>query len=310
MTKISVIIPCYNSDKFVLETIRSVQKQTCSDWEIIAINDGSVDQTLEILTEIVDDRLKIFSYENAGLSVARNRGLALSTGEFIAFLDSDDLWTSDMLEQQLAALQKHPEANVSYCWTSYIDSEGNFLRDGPQIIFEGYIYLQLLDSHFLNVGSLLIRRKAIESAGEFDSRLTYGEDLDYWLRLSLHSRFVLVPKYQFFYRKWPGSKTGSVNESLLKKHEKSWLLIVEKAVQLAPRYLKHQCQARLNLRLADFYIRHFRHCQSDSDWLNLAGQRIRKAILLEPKLLLQTRTWRRIGKWLWKRVRSRTSVRI
>jgi glycosyltransferase involved in cell wall biosynthesis len=121
MQTISVVVPAYNAERTILETIASVQQQTFSDFELIVINDGSTDGTLEQLNTVKDPRLKVFSYENGGISVARNRGIAQATGEFIAFLDADDLWTPDKLELQLAALQQHPEVGVAYSWTCFMD---------------------------------------------------------------------------------------------------------------------------------------------------------------------------------------------
>jgi len=91
MPKISVIIPAYNAEKTIRETIESVCKQTFSDFELIIINDGSKDKTLEIAQSIKDKRIKVFCYENRGLSTARNRGISKANGEYIAFLDADDL---------------------------------------------------------------------------------------------------------------------------------------------------------------------------------------------------------------------------
>ncbi|MGK7878225.1 MAG: glycosyltransferase family 2 protein [Xenococcaceae cyanobacterium] len=295
---ISVVIPAYNAEKWISETIKSVQQQTFSNWEIIVIDDGSCDGTLETLRGIVDERLKVFPYEHTGVSVARNRGLAHSAGEFIAFLDADDLWTPDMLELHLAALQKHPEADVAYCWTALIDEKGKFLRAFPRVFFEGNVFPQMLVEIFLSCGSLLIRQQAIESAGEFDPRLTYYEDWDYWKRLARHSRFVLVPKYQLLYRQWPGSTTSKVPRYLSEEHEKSLLLLTEKVVQLAPQCFKNRCLAKYNLRVANLYIERYIHCPSDADSVKRAAQRTRKAILLEPKILLQITTLPFLGKWL------------
>ena len=117
MPTISVVIPAYNAAKTILETIDSVRQQTFSDFEVIVINDGSNDNTAELVNAVADDRLRLFSYENGGAAIARNRGIDHVSGEFIAFLDADDLWTPDKLELQLEALQKHPEAGVAHSWT-------------------------------------------------------------------------------------------------------------------------------------------------------------------------------------------------
>ena len=124
MPTISVIIPIYNAEATILETIESIQQQTFFDWEIVAIDDGSTDGTLELLYSIKDERIKIFSYENSGVAVARNRGIANASGEYIAFLDADDLWTPTKLKSQLAALQNNPKAGVAYSWTYDLYEEG------------------------------------------------------------------------------------------------------------------------------------------------------------------------------------------
>ncbi len=300
---ISVVIPAYNAEKWISQTIKSVQQQTFSDWEIIVIDDGSTDSTLEILKGIVDERLKVFSYENAGVSVARNRGLAHSAGEFIAFLDADDLWTPDCLELFLAALKQHPEADVAYCWTARIDEKGNFLSAKPPVFFEGNIYPQLLVtiSPFLHCGSLLIRQQAIESVGEFDPCLKLGEDRDYWLRLARHSHFVLIPKVQLLYRQWSGSTTSKLYLEQLEQYEKARFIVLEKAFQSDPIELqcfKNQSLVNCYLHFANLYIQRHIRCQSDADDVKRAGQRLRKAIRLEPKILLKVGTLRLLGKWL------------
>ncbi len=166
MPQISVIIPAYNAERTIRETIESVQRQTFQDFELIVINDGSKDRTVELVQSINDERLKIFSYENGGLPVARNRGISRTTGEFIAFLDADDLWTPEKLELQLVALKQHPEAGVAYSWTCFMDvnEQGaavSFLPS-PPYSFEGNVYKKLLVSDIINSGSnKLILRKAI-----------------------------------------------------------------------------------------------------------------------------------------------------
>lgn len=178
MPTISVVIPAYNAKYTILKTIESVQKQTFSDVEIIVINDGSTDGTLEIIKSITDQRLKIFSYENGGLPVARNRGIYHETGEFISFIDADDLWTQDKLEKQLALLQQHPEAGVAYSWTSYfIDGQEEAIFPYAPVFFAGDVYDKLLVSNFIANGSnVLVRSQAIKSVGEFEPTLKSCED--------------------------------------------------------------------------------------------------------------------------------------
>ncbi|MCJ8279468.1 MAG: glycosyltransferase family 2 protein, partial [Rivularia sp. ALOHA_DT_140] len=137
MATISVIIPTYNSQDTILETIESVQNQTFSDFEIVVINDGSTDLTLEILNAIKDERIQIYSYENGGVSLARNRGISHAKGEYIAFMDADDLWTADKLELQLIALQNNSQAALAYSWTYIMSEDGKQAHKCAPVIIEG-----------------------------------------------------------------------------------------------------------------------------------------------------------------------------
>jgi glycosyltransferase involved in cell wall biosynthesis len=172
MPLVSVIIPVYNADRTLLETVDSVQNQTLTNIEIIIINDGSTDRTLDIIQNISDARVKVFSYKNGGLPTARNRGIAQATGEFISFIDADDLWTPDKLARQLAALEAHPEAAVAYSWTQTIDEQGHWLHQYHSVFLEGDVYPEILVNNFVSNGSnVLVRKEAILSVGEFDSTL-------------------------------------------------------------------------------------------------------------------------------------------
>jgi glycosyltransferase involved in cell wall biosynthesis len=177
--------------------------------------------------------------------VARNRGLSHATGDFIAFLDADDLWTPDKLELQLATLQQHPDAGVVYSWAYYMDEEGeSFHADNP-IFFAGNVYAELLVRDFIVSGSnCLIRRQAVESVGEFDPSIPGADDWDYWIRLALHWPFVVVPKLQIFYRQSLGSVSSKVEAM-----ETNNLRVIEKGFQAAP----PEMQSLKNHSLANTY---------------------------------------------------------
>jgi glycosyltransferase involved in cell wall biosynthesis len=244
MPLISVIIPVYNGEKTLKETIESVLHQTFSDFELIVINDGSQDSTLDILSKISDPRLRVFSYSNAGLAATRNRGFAHSSGEFIAFLDADDLWTADKLERQLAALQANPEAAVAYSWTDYIDESNKFLRRGSHLTWNGDVYQKLLVINFLENGSNpLIRREALTEVGGFYEAINTAADWDMWLRLAAHYHFVAVPSPQILYRQPVNSMSSNVY-----RQEAEGLQVIERAFHQAPaslQYLKPYSLANL-----------------------------------------------------------------
>lgn len=297
MPTVSVIIPAYNADKTILETIKSVQQQTFLDFELIVINDGSTDRTLEFLNSVEDPRLNIFSYSNGGLPVARNRGISHATGEFIAFLDADDLWTPDKLELQLASLQQHPEAGVAYSWTYFMEKQGESLSFNPcdPLPLEGNVYAKLLVRNLLHNGSNpLIRKQAIDSIGEFDSTLKSCEDWDFYLRLAARWPFVLVPKYQIFYRQSSGSMTSKVEII-----EQTSFLVLEKAFRAAPPellYLKNQSWALIFQCGAQRYLKY----STDISGVNKAGQKLLMAIRLQPQILLD-RHIQSLIKWFIKK---------
>lgn len=225
MPIISVVIPVYNGEKTLKETIDSVLNQTFDDFELIVINDGSTDKTLEIISNIKDERLKVFSYPNAGLSASRNRGISLARGEYVSFIDADDLWTPDKLELQLKALQEHPQAAVAYSWTDCIDDSGKFLGKCNYLSFSGDVRANLLLINFIDSGSnVLIRTEAFKKVGNFDESRKSCEDWDMWLRLAAEYSFIAVSKPQVLYR----ISSSSMSTNLLRMEAES-MEVIEKA---------------------------------------------------------------------------------
>jgi glycosyltransferase involved in cell wall biosynthesis len=221
---ISVIIPVYNGENTIKETIESVVNQTFTDLEIIIINDGSTDSTVEIVKNIPDTRIQLHSYPNAGLAASRNRGISCSQGELISFIDADDLWTPDKLAAQYQKLQEHPQVAVAYSWTDYIDSNSQFLQPGRHVSATGNVFSKLLMWSFLENGSNpLIRREAIETVGGFDESLCAAEDWDMWLRLAAKYEFVCVEKPQILYR-----VSGNSMSANLKRQEGACLQVIER----------------------------------------------------------------------------------
>ncbi|MCT7984818.1 glycosyltransferase family 2 protein [Laspinema sp. A4] len=296
MPKISIIIPAYNAEKTILETWISIQNQTFSDWEVIVINDGSTDQTLPILQTINDPRLKVFSYTNAGLPIARNRGLAEVTGDYIAFLDADDLWTPDKLEQQLATLEHYPEAGVAYSWVIFFNSEKKQQSLGHPHSFEGNVYPALLLNNFLGNGSNpLVTRKAIQSVGDFDPTFPHCADWDYYLRLAAQWSFVLVPQHQILYRQSVGSMTSKcahIEHQLLTMIEKQFTTIAPEEYQ----GLKPQSLAWIYEYCTQQYLEYGRDRQD----IECARQKLAQAIRLYPPIIFQD-YGRSLLRWLIKR---------
>jgi glycosyltransferase involved in cell wall biosynthesis len=246
MPLISVIIPLYNSEKTIRQTIESVLNQTFDDFELIVVDDGSTDSSLAIVCSITDPRLKVFSYPNAGACVARNRGFTHATGEFIAFLDADDQWTVDKLADQLAALRANPEAAVAYSWTTYVSESGKVIHTGHRVTVSDRqsAYTQLLIFNFLENGSNpLIQRSALAEVGGFDESLQGSQDRDLYLRLAARYAFATVPKQQILYRMSSNSISANIS-----RQEAQCLQFLDRAYAQAPdsvQYLKRQSLAHL-----------------------------------------------------------------
>ncbi|WP_254568610.1 glycosyltransferase [Oscillatoria sp. HE19RPO] len=230
MPTISVIIPAYNAEKTIQETIESVLNQTFQDFELIIINDGSTDKTLEIISNLSDSRIKVFSFPNSGAQKSRNRGISLATGEYLSFIDADDLWTPDKLEMQLKALKNNPEAGVAYSWTDYIDESGQRLPGGQYFKITNHVYERLLLGDFIGSGSNpLIRKEAFLAVGTFDESLVGGQDWEMWIRLASKYQFTVVKRPQILYRQ--SAHSWSVN---LERQEKGYNQVIEKSLANAP----------------------------------------------------------------------------
>jgi len=235
MPTISVIIPVYNGAKTIDRTINSVLLQTFSDFEIIVIDDGSIDETLEVVGRIGDLRIKVYSYSNTGVSAARNHGINHAQGEYVSFIDADDLWTGDKLAAQYQALQDHPQAQVAYSWTDWIDENDRLLRPAAHMSLEGNIYANLLIIDFMGCGSNpLIHKQALLTVGGFDPVLRGGEDWDLWIRLAAQYEFVCVRSPQVLYRQVQNSASKD-----LELMERDGSRVITKSFQQAPASLQY-----------------------------------------------------------------------
>ncbi len=207
-----MVIPAYNAEETILQTVRSVQRQALEDLEILVVDDGSDDHTLEELERVDDPRLQVCGASHRGVAAARGLGLEQSSGEFISFLDSDDLWTRDKLELQVAALDADPRLAVAYSWTVFVDERGRFVFAKEPARFEGDVYAELATSNFLaSASNALARTERLDEVGGFDESFGPAADWEYWLRVAARARFAVVPRYQVLYRLRGGSMSTDVD---------------------------------------------------------------------------------------------------
>jgi glycosyltransferase involved in cell wall biosynthesis len=212
---VSVVIPAYRHRDYVLLTLESVFAQTFTDYEVIVVNDGSPDDTADLLRPLAQaGRIRYIEQTNRGQGAARNRGIAEARGEFIALLDDDDLWPPDKLAWQVEALRRHPQVAVVYGKPVCIDASGAVITFEDQErrplwrlsrAPSGNIYEQIMEeSCIVSPGLCLVRRSALATLGEapFDPHPSIKgcDDWDLWLRLSRRWRFLFVDAVALRYR--------------------------------------------------------------------------------------------------------------
>jgi len=189
---ISVIIPTYNRYKFLLEAINSVETQTYPEIEIIVVDDGSTDETSSLSKK---ENIKYIFRENKGPAAARNTGARAAKGDWLAFLDSDDLWKHKKLAKQWNALEENPDYKVVYTNEIWIRNGTRINQRKKHKKFSGWIYPQCLPLCIVSPSSILLHRKLWEEAGGMDESLPMAEDYDLWLRISAKHKFLFLDEY-------------------------------------------------------------------------------------------------------------------
>ncbi|WP_405420007.1 glycosyltransferase [Marinobacter flavimaris] len=201
MAVVSVITPTYNRAEFLPAAISSVLAQTYEDFELIVVDDGSVDHTLKVIKPFLEDRrVRYFFQENQGQSFARNYALAQSSGEFIGFLDSDDLWCPDKLEKQLKSFNAHPGADIVHGDEALINEQGKVISRKNMRRYSGCITRQLLADNSVSITTALVKRRCFDEMGGFDTSVGVADDYDLWLRFSARYRFHYEPGIVASYR--------------------------------------------------------------------------------------------------------------
>jgi glycosyltransferase involved in cell wall biosynthesis len=226
---VSVVVPAYNAQATLDETLQSVREQTHRVLEIIVVDDGSTDGTRALAERhaAVDPRVVVLHQPNAGVAAARNAGWQRARSEFIAFVDADDLWAPAKIERQLALLQTAgDEVGLVYCWHSKIDAAGRIAIRQESPLYEGDVLEAIIGSNFIGNGSsVLMRRDALLAAGGFDAGLQAQgaqgcEDYLLYYRVAASRRFALLAQRLVGYRDLPHNMSSNRPRML-----RSWLLV-------------------------------------------------------------------------------------
>jgi glycosyltransferase involved in cell wall biosynthesis len=203
--KVSVVIPTFKHRDFVSRTLESVFNQSMTDYEIIVVNDGSPDDTAAVLAPLIETKqIQYYEQANLGQSTARNHGIRVSRGHFIALLDDDDIWPNDKLEWQTQFLEEHPDVGMVGGTLRAIDEHGSFKWEGvftPSIDFETLF----LGNPFLSPGQTLIRADLLRELGGMRAEIWGADDWDLWFRIAKISRIVMLNRLALYYRLHPGN---------------------------------------------------------------------------------------------------------
>jgi glycosyltransferase involved in cell wall biosynthesis len=209
---ISIVIPAFNCGSVLAETLESVRAQTFRDFEVVIVDDGSTDDTAQVVRRFckMDSRFSLIQQSNGGASVARNVGVQRARGEWIAFLDGDDVWLSEKLERQMELSRQDTRANLLftnyYKWDGRRDLFTTYAADKP--LPEGDTLEQLIFKYLYHTSTVVVRRQTLLDAGPFDAGLKLSEDWDIWLRIAesgIWARGIREPLVR--YRRWPGSNS-------------------------------------------------------------------------------------------------------
>lgn len=220
MPKVDIIIPAYNSATYLPVAIESVVAQTFTDWRILLVDDGSTDNTSEVLAPFIErlgSKLKYIKQANGGLPAARNAAIRNSSAEFLALLDADDIWLPCRLLESLESFRDRPQVGLSYGFNTRVDSEGKVISTfaHKQKHAEGwiapYLYMRKVD---MPCPTITFRRKCVDEVGLFDETLRATEDRDLWFRIALRYQVALVPKVIAHYRNAPGSMSTDCERML------------------------------------------------------------------------------------------------
>jgi glycosyltransferase involved in cell wall biosynthesis len=223
---VSVVIPAYNAALHIRETLASVLAQSHRNLDIVVVDDGSTDETAQIVKEVAakDCRIRLIRRTNGGVARARNSGIEEARGEYIAILDADDIWHAEKIDKQLAVFHEQgAKIGLVYCWYREIDDAGRILSNVMSPPYTGNVYAALILSNFVGGGSAaLIRRTCVEEIGGFDSslrdrRAQGSEDTKFFLAIAERYDFGLVREFLMGYRRSLGSMSRDVWQMLRSK---------------------------------------------------------------------------------------------
>ena len=291
LPKISVVMPIYHVEKFVGQAVQSVLDQTFTDFELICVDDGGTDTSIDIVRGFADPRIRIVCQANRGLAGARNNGIAHAKGEFVALLDSDDIWDKEKLALHFIHLMANPDVGVSYAGSRMIDCDGQVLSVAMRPKTGPISPRDIICRNPVGNGSApVLRKSALDLAVFphpdeptrscwFDESFRQSEDIELWIRLAVKHSVVFagIDSLLTDYRIIPGALSANVVKQYL-----SWTKMLRKLRSYAPEFVaQHGDTARA------YQLRYLARRSVQLGNFELARDLMRKALGLQPRILTQ-----------------------
>lgn len=270
MPKVSVVIATYNRAHFIKDAVNSILAQTFSDYEIVIVDDGSKDNTKEIV-QGYGEKVRYFYQANQGKSAAQNYAVSQSRGEYIALLDDDDIWLPNKLEIQMKGLEENPELGFVCSESDLIDEKGEFIRRWKRKPSNQETFASLYEENFIQHSSVVVRKELLNVVGGLDVALKTTEDYDLWLRLAKVCRFRYIDKSLVIYRQHAASKHLNTTQKL-----KDRVRVVSK-----PENMTHIGFVQKKIRISREYCIHAQYFQ-DYGKFGMASKNYFKALFYYP----------------------------
>ncbi|MBN2454969.1 MAG: glycosyltransferase [Sedimentisphaerales bacterium] len=204
-SKVSICVPTYNRKDYLAETLASVYSQTYTDYEVVVVDDGSTDGTSDMIERAGYKNLRYHWQKNSGDAAARNKLINLAQGQYITFVDSDDLLMPDSVERLIRAEESQDDAVIAYGPYLRIDENGKVYGASKRKLYSGFITKYLFESIIVHSCGSMFPKQVLEQAGGFDQSLPVCSDYDLWLRLSLKCRFIALSGPTFKRRRHQGN---------------------------------------------------------------------------------------------------------
>lgn len=286
---ISIITPTFNRAEFIEQAVKSVLFQTHSNFELLIVDDGSTDDTRELLKPLLEDqRVRYFYQENQGQSVARNLALAEARGDFVCFLDSDNYWPADKLERQLELFWQHPENDVIYGDVIEVNEKGQEITRKNMRRFSGHIAKHMIRDNCVSMNTAMARRQCFEELGGMSGKRRVADDYELWLRFSARFRFLYVPGYFAYYR----VMDDQISSDKTRRFDSNWQIINDFKLE----FPDAMSETEFASGFAAFHRRKARYLASQNMKLAAVSE-MAKAMRLRP---LERSSWRSLGAVLLK----------